>query len=68
MLGSSRLRPGRAGNEASYKTRKGEVGGYREHLSDEDVRFIDERVAGLGPVYGYGGYASNPGAARGNGP
>jgi len=52
-LGSRRLRPGSAGGEESYKTRKGKVGGYREHLSDEDVRYIDERVARLDPMYGY---------------
>ena len=55
VLGSSRLRPGRAGVEASYKTRKGKVGGYREHLSEEDVRYIDDRIADLDPMYGYAG-------------
>ena len=40
--------------EESFKTRKGE--GRRvicEHLSEEDVRYIDERVADLDPMYGY---------------
>jgi hypothetical protein len=53
-LGSSRLRPGRDGQEESYKTRKGAVGRYGEYLSEEDLRYIDERVADLDPMYGYG--------------
>jgi hypothetical protein len=52
-LGSSRLRPGRTDDETSYKTRQGAVGRYHQHLSSEDIRYIDERVAALSPIYGY---------------
>jgi hypothetical protein len=52
-LGSRRLRPGRAGDETSYKTRQGAVGRYRQHLSAEDIRYIEARVAELSPIYGY---------------
>jgi hypothetical protein len=38
----------------SFKTRRGEVGGYREYISDDDVVYIEERIATLLPeTFGY---------------
>ena len=33
----------------SYKTRKGQVGGYRDYLSAEEIAYLDERIAALQP-------------------
>jgi hypothetical protein len=38
----------------SFKTRRDEVGGYREYISDYDVAYIEERIATLLPeTFGY---------------
>jgi len=38
----------------SFKTRRGEVGGYREYLSGDDVAYVEERIAALMPeTFGY---------------
>jgi hypothetical protein len=42
------LRPASDGDPDSFKVRKGKVGGYTEHLSEEDVEFIDEVIADQG--------------------
>lgn len=59
---SGKLRPGRAGDPTSYKTREGKVGGHRLHLPKEAVLAMDERIRTLPPLYGYG--AHEPGAAQ----
>jgi hypothetical protein len=53
-LGLPTLAPAvRPGAEA-FKVRKGQVGGYRQYLSEETVRYVDGRVeAALPPFYGY---------------
>jgi len=33
----------------SYKTRRGEVGGYRDYLSAEEIAYLEERIAALQP-------------------
>ena len=33
----------------SYKTRKGEVGGYRDYLAAEEIAYLEERIAALQP-------------------
>lgn len=40
-VGSSRLRPAEAKDETTFKTRKGKVGGYREHLSPQECEWVD---------------------------
>jgi hypothetical protein len=42
---SDRLRPGRAGDVDTYKTRRGTVGGFRDELSPEQVARLDEQMA-----------------------
>jgi hypothetical protein len=44
-LDSSRLRPGRPGDVASYKTRRGVVGGYRDELTPEQIERLDRLMA-----------------------
>ena len=51
---SGMLRPADASDAASFKTRSGTVGGYREHLSDSDIAHLDALIAErLDPRYGY---------------
>jgi len=33
----------------SYKTRRGEVGGYRDYLSAEEIAYVEEQIAALQP-------------------
>jgi len=33
----------------SYKTRRGEVGGYRDYLSADEIAYLEERIAALQP-------------------
>ena len=40
----SRLRPGNPADPESFKVRSGKVGGYRDHLSPEDCRYLDEQI------------------------
>ncbi len=51
---SGRLRPGETGDPESFKTRRGQVGGYREYLSVDQADWIEGRMrAELSPWYGY---------------
>lgn len=43
-LGAEALRPADPDDPDSFKVRKGEVGGYREYLSEGDIAFIDQVV------------------------
>lgn len=52
-FGSERLRPANANDESSYKTRKGEVGGFVEHFSAEDLAYAEALIEKLDPIYGY---------------
>jgi hypothetical protein len=45
---SERLRPGRTGDPNSLKVRRGKVGGYRDYLTAEEVRVIDDLVDACG--------------------
>lgn len=40
-LGNQRLMPPEDGDPEGFKVRKGQVGGYREYLSDEDIAWAD---------------------------
>ncbi len=51
-LGSKRLAPRDAADQDTYKTREGRVGGYRDHLEEEDIRYIDGLIAArLDPLF-----------------
>ncbi len=52
-LGSDRLRPIDSNDESTYKTRKGEVGGFVEHFSEDDLAYADSLIQGLNPIFGY---------------
>lgn len=39
---NTRLSPPKDGDPEGYKVRKGVVGGYREYLSDEDIRWVND--------------------------
>ena len=43
-----KMRPGDAGDEESYKVRKGVVGGYTDYLSADDIRYIDQVIEEMG--------------------
>lgn len=42
---TEKLRPGTAGDVATYKTRKGRVGGYRDELTAVQIGRLDEQMA-----------------------
>jgi len=44
----AKMRPGDAGDEESYKVRKGVVGGYTTYLNEADIQYIDQTVAKMG--------------------
>lgn len=51
---SGMLRPADASDTTTYKTRSGKVGGYTEHLTDENIAYLDDLIAErLDPVYSY---------------
>jgi Sulfotransferase domain len=52
---SDRLRPGRAGDLDTYKTRKGMVGGFRDELDPDQIARLDRMMAASSAlVFGYG--------------
>jgi hypothetical protein len=50
----ARVKPGDKDNPQSFKVRKAKVGGYRDYFSDEQCELLDQMVAELDPVFGYG--------------
>ena len=52
-LGSGRLSPIDSNDESSYKTRKGEVGGFVEHFSEDDLAYAHSLMKELNPIFGY---------------
>lgn len=51
-FGSARLAPRDASDESTFKTRKGQVGGYREHLSADAIDYIDRTIDDqIDPLY-----------------
>lgn len=44
----------------SYKTRRGVVGGFKDYLGPEDVRYLDRAMSRLDERFGYGGERSAP--------
>ena len=51
----ARVKPGDKDNPQSFKVRKGKVGGYRDYFTDEQCGQLEQMVAQLDPVFGYGG-------------
>jgi hypothetical protein len=51
----ARVKPGDMNNPQSFKVRKGKVGGYRDYFTDEQCAQLDQLVAQLDPMFGYGG-------------
>ena len=52
-LGSDRLRPVDPNDKSTYKTRKGEVGGFVEHFSEDDLAYANSLIKELNPIFGY---------------
>jgi len=51
-VGASALKPKDASDPDSFKVRKGQVGGYRETLSEEDIAFIEQALRNMPcPLY-----------------
>jgi hypothetical protein len=50
-----KLPPGLAGDEESYKVRRGMVGGYVEYLSPDDIIYLEQAITAAGDPFGYVG-------------
>jgi len=51
-FGDARLRPANKADPESFKTRKGQIGGYREYLKGDDLEYVEERIASsLSPYF-----------------
>lgn len=62
IAGSMVLRPRDQSDEESYKTRRGKVGGFIDYLSEEDISYVNRRIAlELDTFFDYG---EKPGSAR----
>ncbi|HKJ71089.1 MAG TPA: sulfotransferase domain-containing protein [Gammaproteobacteria bacterium] len=60
-LGSKRLAPRDAGDEATYKTREGRIGGYADHLEPTEIDYINRLIRErLDPLYRF--YYDEPAA------
>ena len=53
QFNSKILRPGDPSDPDSYKVRKGEVGGYVDYFTDDEITLLHDSIAGLDPYYGY---------------
>ncbi len=54
----ARVKPADKDNPQSFKVRKAKVGGYRDYFTDEQCEQLDQMIAQLDPVFGYGGEQS----------
>lgn len=54
----ARVKPGDRGNPQSFKVRKAKVGGYRDYFTDEQCAQLEQMIAPLHPMFGYGGQHS----------
>jgi hypothetical protein len=50
----ARVKPGDKDNPQSFKVRKAKVGGYRDDFTDEQCEQLEQMVAQLDPMFGYG--------------
>jgi hypothetical protein len=63
-LSGGRMRPRDRSNPQSFKTRRGKVGGYRDHFDAREIALIDRVIAEqLSPVFGYAVPSPAPQAA-----
>jgi hypothetical protein len=63
-LSGGRMRPRDHRNPHSFKTRRGKVGGYRDHFDAGEIALIDRLIAEqLSPVFGYAEPSAAPQAA-----
>ena len=54
LFGDNRLRAKNSRDKESYKVRKGQVGGYTDYLSKEDIYYLNEKIKlNLHPSFGY---------------
>lgn len=53
QLKTNILRPGDPYDPDSFKVRNGEVGGYVNYFSDDELPLLNSSIAGLDPFYGY---------------
>lgn len=54
QFGTSALSARDRSDEATYKTRKGEIGGFREHLTAADIEYVDAVIADrLDPLFAH---------------
>lgn len=44
FFSAARMKPAKDGDESSFKTRKGKVGGYKEILDKEDIEYLDKQI------------------------
>lgn len=51
----ARVKPGDKDNPQSFKVRKAKVGGFRDYFTDEQCAQLEQMVAQLDPMFGYGG-------------
>ena len=51
----ARVKPGDKDNPQSFKVRKAKVGGYRDYFTDEQCEQLEQMVAQLDSMFGYGG-------------
>ncbi len=57
-LGTEKLRPGRPGDDTTYKTRRGKVGGHRDELTSAQIARLDGMLAASGASrFGYTAHA-----------
>ncbi len=54
----ARVKPGDKDDPQSYKVRKAKVGGYRDYFTDEQCEQLEQMVAELNPMFGYGEHAA----------
>ena len=50
----ARVKPGDRDNPDSFKTRKAKVGGYRDYFTDAQCQQLEQMMARLDPMFGYG--------------
>ena len=52
--GVTRVKPGDKDNPQSFKVRKAKVGGFRDYFTEEQCAQLEQMVARLDPMFGYG--------------
>jgi hypothetical protein len=50
----ARVKPGDKDNPQSFKVRKAKVGGFRDYFTEEQCEQLEQMVARLDPMFGYG--------------